>query len=706
MRSIQSGLCLVVVFAISCDLPRLPELADGGSGSNGGSDGGGSGDGGGDRSPLVLELLAGDIGGSGNVDGPSTIARFNDPCGVAVDGAGNLYVTDDSVIRKVTASGDVTTLAGGPMSFQRGSADGTGADARFYLPTGVAVDSVGNLYIADSLNHTIRKITATGVVRTLAGAAGMPGNADGAGSAARFDQPRSTAIDGVGNIYVADSFNHTIRKVTAAGVVTTLAGTASTPGSADGTGTAASFNTPTGVTVDGAGNIYVADQANHTIRKVSTTGVVTTLAGAAGMLGREDGTGNGARFYEPTGVAVDSAGNLYVADQVNESIRKVTPAGVVTTLAGNGGYGWSDGTGNAARFDGPTGVAVDSLGNVYVADSANYTIRKVTATGVVTTFAGAAWRPGSADGTGAAAGFRLPGNVAVDIAGDVYVPDGNSTIRKITATGIVTTFAGSAGMYGTVDGVGGSARFGGPSGAAVDGAGNIYVADLSSSVIRKVTPECVVTTLAGAAGMRGSADGVGAAARFSAPSAVAVDSAGNVYVADLSNDTIRKITSVGVVSTLAGTAGAYGSADGTGPAARFDKPSAVAVDSSGNVYVADVGNSTIRKITATGTVITLAGRAGAIGYADGPGATAQFYQPYGVAVDSHDNVYVADSGNSVIRKITPAAITTTIAGSAGRAGILIGEAPRFGFPVYLAVHGDSIFISDANAILLLRHSAQ
>jgi hypothetical protein len=352
-----------------------------------------------------------------------------------------------------------------------------------------------------------------------------------------------------------------------------------------------------------------------------------TLAGEAGRLGSTDGTGGAARFgavasyflefWGPGGVAVDSAGNVYVADTRNNTIRKMTPAGVVTTLAGlaqtdTDGYpvsGSADGTGSAARFNNPYGVAVDSAGNVYVADTDNYTIRKVTPAGVVTTLAGQPGTFGSADGTGSAARFNHPTGIAADGAGNLYVAD-YGTIRKVAPVGVVTTLAGSAGNFGSMDGTGSAARFWGPSGVAVDSAGNVYVADSADSTIRKVTPAGVVTTLAG--GTFGSADGTGSAVQFNYPSAVAVDSAGNVYVADTDNDTIRKVTPAAVVTTLAGLAGYgnWGSADGTGSAARFGAitappgagsdhvffgPGGVAVDDAGNLYVADTGNNTIRK---------------------------------------------------------------------------------------------------------------
>jgi sugar lactone lactonase YvrE len=627
-----------------------------------------------------LAVFAGVPSGQGSADGTGAAARFDWPFGVAVDGAGNVFVADleNNTIRKITSSGVVTTLAG--SAGLSGSADGTGAAARFSGPEGVAVYGAGNVFVADYHNNTIRKITPSGVVTTLAGTAGSSGSADGTGAAARFNQPRGVAVDGSGNVFVADSYNNAIRKITPNGVVTTLAGTAGSYGSADGTGATARFNNPSGVAVDGAGNVFVTDYNNTTIRKITPTGVVTTLAGSAGLSGSADGTGAAARFSDPEGVAVDGSGNVLVADWENNTIRKITPTGVVTTLAGTAGsYGSADGTGAAARFLGPSGAAVDTAGNVFVADSDNNTIRKITPTGVVTTPAGTAGSYGSADGTGAAARFDWPSGVAVDGAGNLFVADAsNDTIRKITSSGVVTTLAGSAGYSGSADGTGAAARFNGPNDVAVDGAGNVFVADSNNNTIRKITSTGVVTTLAGsAAADPGSADGMGAAARFSYPEGVAVDGAGNVFVVDYWNSTIRKVTPAGAVTTFAGTAGLAGSADGTGAAARFSALHGVAVDGAGNVFVADTGNNTIRKITSSGVVTTLAGSAGYSGSADGTGAAARFNSPDGVAVDGAGNVFVADTDNNAIRKISTSGVVTTIVGVAApaSAGNLPGPLP-------------------------------
>jgi streptogramin lyase len=628
---------------------------------------------------------------------------------VAADSAGNVYVADayNATIRRITPDGTVTTLAG--MAQARGSTDGTGSSAYFFKPSSVAYDGSGNVYVADTANNTIRKVTLDGVVTTLAGRAGTSGCIDATGSDARFSSPAGVAADSSGNVYVADTGNNTIRKVTAAGAVTTLAGSQLNNGSRDGTGRAALFSTPTGMAVDSAGNVYVADVDNDTIRKITPAGVVTTIGGAAGIIGSTDGTGSGALFNTPHAVAVDNAGNIYVADTFNNTIRKGVPAsggaaqtastssveGTGTDSSGStgstqtgttgssggtgstgstqtgttgssgstgttGATGSSSGTGSAILFRYPTSVVKDSAGNLYVADASNNIIQKVTSGGLVSTLTGASGLAGMQDGSGTSALFNQPNGIALDSAGNVYVADtGNATIRKVTSTGVVTTVAGTPSNRGNVDGTGTAAQFNYPLGIAVDSSGSLYVADAYTNTIRKITPAGVATTFAGAALIRGDADGAGSAAQFNYPSGVAVDTAGNVYVADTYNDTIRKITAAGAVSTLAGSAGISGMNDGTGIYALFNQPVGVTVDGIGNVFVADTVNCTIRKVASSGAVTTQAGTAGIAGLGDGAGSSALFNQPRGITVDSTGNLYVADTGNATIRRIAADGTVTT-----------------------------------------------
>ena len=319
----------------------------------------------------------------------------------------------------------VTTLAG---SGKKGFADGAAKEASFKQPAGIALDGSGNIYLADAYNNRIRKITPAGVVTTLAGS-GKEGFADGMGKDAVFNGPAGIAIDRDGNIYTAEWKGHRVRKITPAGVVTTLAGSGKA-GFADGTGAEASFNTPQGVAVDASGNVYVSESGNHRIRRITPSGLVSTLAGS-GKPGFADGTGAEASFKSPTGIALDAVGNVYVSDTGNHQIRKITPSGVVTTLAGSGKPGFQDGQGTKASFNVPFGLAVDRNGNIYVADMGNQRIRKFTPDGFVTTLAGSG-KAGAEDGYSTAASFVLPWGVAIDEFGAVYVSDqGNHKIRKI-----------------------------------------------------------------------------------------------------------------------------------------------------------------------------------------------------------------------------------------------------------------------------------
>lgn len=317
-----------------------------------------------------------------------------------------------------------------PVGITAGANSDDGRDLN--TPSGVAVDIAGNLYVADTGNDMVRKFSTSGFLSEFAGTAQMPGTADGTGTAAQFNAPQGIAVDGNGNVYVADTGNDTIRRITPSGVVTTLAGAAGVAGSADGPAAAARFNSPVGVALDAGGNIYVADETNDTIRKITPTGIVSTLAGTPGSKGSEDGTGASAQFDRPSGIAVDTNGNIYVADATNETIRKVTPSGAVTTLAGTPGAAAStDGTGAAARFFFPVSVAVDGGGNVFVAEEFGETIREVTPSGMVTTLAGVPDETGMTDGTGAAALFNNPRGIAIDAGGNLFIADSdNISIRK------------------------------------------------------------------------------------------------------------------------------------------------------------------------------------------------------------------------------------------------------------------------------------
>jgi formylglycine-generating enzyme required for sulfatase activity len=618
-------------------------------------------------------------------DGTGPAASFGAPIGVAVDASGNVFVADtqNNMIRKITPDGVVSTLAG---SRKEGRADGLGAVASFNNPQGIAVDFNSTIYVADTNNNLIRRISTDGDVTTLAGS-GKQGHEDGVGAAASFSLPCAVAVDSIGNLYVTDG-GGIIRKVSSDGVVTTFAGSGK-PGHADGKGASASFHFPGGVAVDSSGDVLVCDTGNNTIRRISRDGEVTTLAGS-GKRGKTDGQAAAASFDGPLGIAVDTAGSIYIGDSEGGTIRKIGPDGLVSTLVGTG-----------AGMLRPGGISLDASGSIYVADTYHSVVRKIAPDGGVTILAGALkW--GYVDGPAATALFNSPEGIAADSSGNLYVADSvNQRIRKITPNGEVTTLAGT-GEEGHANGFSSSATFQFPGGLAVDSTGNLYVADYFNQRIRKISASGEVTTLAGS-GKEGHADGRGSVASFSRPSGVAVDSSGIVYVADSMNELIRKITPDGEVTTLAGS-GKDGRADGRGRAASFYYPQEIAVDSTGNLYVADTGNSLVRKITPTGMVTTLAGK-GYRGTADGRGAAAYFYDPQAVAVDSSGYVYVAEADN-LIRRVSPDGVVTTLAGSGSKGHADgAGAAASFNRPTGIALGPSGIFYitdTDNNTIRTMR----
>jgi sugar lactone lactonase YvrE len=555
--------------------------------------------------------------------------------------------------------------------------DGPLARARFLAPGGLTMDREGSLIVADTDNHTIRKISPAGMVTTLAGLAGTCGSADGQGAEARFCYPRALTIDGGGNIYVADY--GTIRKINPAGLVTTLAGTPGKWGRNDGTGAEARFLTPQGLATDDGGNVYVADSYAFTVRKITPAGVVTTIAGKAGEAGFVDGPGSVARFNQPAGLATDHLGNVYVTEQANRTIRKITPGGVVTTIAGNPQRNYrQDGPAAVAGFMYPGALTRDPAGNLYVIDF--MLILKVTPDGTVTTLAGDdTW--GFADGTGSAARFDSPEGVTIDSHGNLFVSEPRYvTIRKVTSAGVVTTFAGHVDQ-GSLDGPLKTARFGYPYGLVSDGDGTVYVADAEENTIRKITAAGVVSTLAGKPWAFGMTDGVGSSARFNGLSAIAIGPGGDLYVTD--SYLIRKITRGGEVTTV------------PGPNERLSL-GGIAVDSAGNIYVSDWVAGTIWRRTQYGWA-TLAGTAGHRGRLDGVGSAALFTHPLGLAVDKDANLYVADG---LIRKVTPNGVVTTVAGSEPlllKDGV--GTAASFSYPHALAFdNAGDLYVADAGAV--------
>jgi sugar lactone lactonase YvrE len=534
--------------------------------------------------------------------------------------------------------------------------------APLFDPEGLAADSAGDLYASDATNDQVVELFAgANSWIPVAGTQGVQGTADGVGTAATFEAPSGLALDptGAGTLYVLDSQANQVRKIDlGTGAVTTVAGTANVTGSADGTGPNASFNGPTALALDGAGDLFITDTGNDTIRELSlATGAVKTVAGTALVFGSIDATGAAARFYQPSGLVYDgAAGALYVSNTVASTIRKIdTTSWAVTTLAGMDFPGGCYGPGTVGALCNPTGLALLG-GTLYVADTANDEIRAVdTTTGAVSTVVGTWHSGGTYDGTGTAAGLNNPQVLAVG-GGTLYLAEPMA-----------------------------------------------FEARLHLGQVRSITvPGYVVTTLGMTAPGAGSTDATGSAARFIQPQGVVYDGAGSLFVADTGNNCIRQVNvATGAVTTVAGTAGPVLTTtpmDGVGSAATFVEPTSIATDGAGTLYVADWLDGTVRQVVvATQTVTTLAGIADVRGQADGPLGTSTFYNLFALATDGAGHLYLSD--DQELRELDlSTGVVSTVAGVSKQMGFADGPGATalFDNPQGLVVGPDGgVYVADA-----------
>ncbi len=625
-------------------------------------------------SPYVINTIAGRYPAIGN-GAQATAVYLRSPQFVRTDPAGNLYFSEayGYSVRKVTPSGIITTIAGTGMTGtpQYGQ---PAASSPIAWAEGLAFDSSGALNFAS--NAAILKIPPTNALTLVAGAtAGSSGDSGPALQAGLSTSVLGITFDQAGNLYLADTGNNKVRKVDTNGVITTVAGNGLAGLSGDGgPGASAELNTPTDVAVDTSGNLYIADRGNRRIRMVAPNGTISTFAGnGASGFGGDGGSALSAQFSNLSGLAFDATGRLYLTD--SNRVRRITTSStgtVIETIAGGGpGFSGDGGAASVALFNAPTGLTVDNAGNLYIADTGNHRIRKITPAGAIGTIAGTSHFGGDG-GPATFAVLGSPSSVAVGAAG-VYIADtDNNRVRLLAPDGTISTVAGAGTLGFSGDGgAATAAQLANPQGVALDAIGTLYISDTGNNRIRMVGHSGLISTLAGGGpGLLGDG-GPATAATLNGPVGLTVGPTGDLFIADRGNGRIRLVDFLGNISTVAGN-GSVGFAGDGGKAtsATLDNPLAVAEDTSGNIYIADHSAQRIRKVDTGGVISTIVGTGTAgIGGDGGQGASANLGQPSAIVVDSNSNLLIGDPQFGAIRKVTPAGIISTIAGSgSGYAG--------------------------------------
>ncbi len=588
----------------------------------------------------TLTRIAGNarLGYSGD-GGPATSAQLFYVNGLAVDGAGNVFISDGSRIRRISPSGIITTVAGtGTAGYSGDGGPATEAQLNLLSNGGLAVDGAGNLFFAAS--NRVRMVAPSGIITTVAGNGMCCSSGDGGPATSAQLGAGGIAVDSGGNLFIADA--NRVRKVSPNGIITTVAGNGTFGFSGDGGPATSAEVAPNGLAVDGSGDLFIAD-ANVSIRKVSPAGIITTVAQVYG----HDSSG---QMCGTSGLAADSAGNLFVSDFSCARISKVGVDGMTTVVAGSANrtssFSGDGGPAINAQLSQPSDVAVDGGGNVYIADFGNGRIRKVLPSGIITTAVGP--------------GLNYPLGVAVDTSDNLFITDINR-ILKVSPDGTIATAAGTGTFGGSGDGPATSAQLDGANRVAVDSAGNLFI--MGDNIISKVSPNGFLTTLAGN-GIEGfSGDGGPATSAELAVyddadcdgpgGGMAVDGAGDLVFADSYNDRVREVASSGIISTIAGN-GSGGTAGGGGPAtsANVNEPFSVAFDGAGNLFISAL--NIIRKVSPSGIISTVGGN-GTYGYSGdgGSAANAALTGPGTLALDGAGNIYFADSYNNAIRVLRP-----------------------------------------------------
>ena len=586
-----------------------------------------------------------------------------------MDRHGAYYIADDdnAMVFKVTPDGILKVVAGNGILGHSGDG-GPATSASMEFPQGIAIDSNDNIFILDSAGY-IRKVTSDGIISTIAGDGtnGFAGDG-GAATLAQFSFPGGIAIDSAGSIYIADTDNNRIRKITPDGIINTIAGNGKEGFTGEGgPALSAALTGPGSIAVDGAGNVYFGEVDNHVVRMVSAEGIITTFAGGGRSL--QGGIPASSASILPNGLAVDDAGDVVISDYETNRVLVVIN-GTIYAIAGNAeaGYSGDGGRGGDASLSNPSGVAVDPVAGIYIGDSGNRRIRRLGFDGIIQTVAGnGLFRYSGEGGPATSATLYLPYAVALDKKGNLYIAEPQQArVRKVAPNGVITTFAGTGAQGYNQDGIPATqAQISQVEGLAVDSAGSVYLADAINSRVRKITPDGIISTVAGTGFFNYSGDGGPATgATLYGPAAVAIDNTGNLYISDYYNNRIRKVTLDGIITTVAGNGEAGYSGNGSAATqARLNAPAGLAFDAQGNLYFADSLNNVIRKITPQGIITTVAGNGKEGFLGDGRAATgANLREPFAVTVDAAGNLYIADTRNYRIRKVTADGIISTFAG--------------------------------------------
>lgn len=636
-----------------------------------------------------VKVVAGSgVKGFSGDGGPALLASLNDPFGLAVDSAGNVYISDseNSRIRKVDASTGVITTIAGTGSFGYSGDGGPATSARLARPYGLALDVNGNLYVADSSNNVIRRIGGDGVITTVAGNnRGSFAGDGGAATAASLSGPYGVGFDAAGAMYIADRGNNRIRRVAVDGTISTWMGNGTASFSGDGGPAArAQISEPFAIVFDSAGNAYVAESGNRRVRKVAPNGgTVTTIAGNGVLSPIADG-GPATTPMAVSGVAVDAVGNVFITDGQNHRVRKIDATNQrISTVAGNGNAAYSGDGGEATRavLNGPTGLATDGK-SLYIADTENHRVRRLDLeTGRISLYAGNGNASMSGDGGPAvSAAMNRPIGLAIDPQGNLLFADyRNHRIRRVTPAGVMSTVAGTGSTgTGPDSGVATQVALYDPISVATDPSGNFYIADRYNYKIRKVTPDGRMETIAGT-GSGGSTPADGSSAkesRFGYPVSVLADGAGNVYFSDSGNRRVMRITDGKLYAAAGGGSSQNNIGDG-GPAtaAYLGAPQLLALGADGSLLISDSFGHRIRERRPDGTIGSVAGTGTAGFTGDGSTATAkQLNSPSGVAFVAPCSVYVADTANNRVRRVRPLLSYSINTFPAGRQLTVDGEA--------------------------------